>query len=382
MKPLEGLRVLDFAQFLSGPYAALRLADLGAEVIKVERPKSGDLCRSLVISDQKVGDDSLLFHTINRNKKSVTADLKDARDLDKVKALIATADVMIHNYRPGVMDRIGLGYDAVQAINPRLVYGEVSGYGTSGPWVGKPGQDLVVQAMTGMPWLSGNDGDAPVPAGFAVLDIACGNHLAQGIMAALIRRGTTGKGALVEVDLMSSSFDFQFEIFTSFLNGDGKMPKRSAVSNANATVAAPYGIYQCRDGFLALAMAPIATLAELLDCPDLTPMSDPDMWFSRRDEIKEILRGHLSTQVVRHWLDQLEPADIWCAEVMDWPKITETEGFDALDIVQEIAGPDGKSIRTTSCPIRIDGTRMRSGKGGPPLGADNELLSNGNNPAE
>ncbi|MCT8161291.1 CaiB/BaiF CoA transferase family protein [Pseudoruegeria sp. SHC-113] len=366
MKPLEGLRVLDFAQFLAGPMAALRLADLGAEVIKIERPGVGDLCRGLVIAGQKLGPDSLLFHTINRNKSSVAADLKDTGDLEKLKALIATADVMIHNFRPGVMARIGLDYDAVAALNPGIIYGEVSGYGRQGPWVAKPGQDLLVQALSGMAWLSGDGGDGPVPAGFAVLDITCGNHLVQGILAALLRRGTTGQGALVEVDLLSSAIDMQFELFTSYLNGDGAMPTRSAVSNANATVAAPYGLYACTDGHLALAMAPIDTLARLLDCPAILPFADDA--FARRDAIKAILRDHLASESVAHWLARLEPEDIWCAEVLDWPALTATEGFAALDMVQTVDAGEGQSLRTTRCPIRIDGATLTASRAAPALG--------------
>lgn len=370
MKPLEGLRVLDFAQFLAGPMAALRLADLGAEVIKIERPGVGDLCRSLVISDQKVGPDSLLFHTINRNKASVAADLKNPEDLAGIKDLLSTADVMIHNFRPGVMERIGLGWEDVRKSNPKLVYGAVTGYGTTGPWVKKPGQDLLVQSLSGMAWLSGNRDDPPVPAGFAVLDITCGNHLVQGIMAALLRREKTGRGGLVEVDLMSSAIDMQFELFTAFLNGDGAMSERSAVANANASVGAPYGIYACKDGYIAIAMAPIAKLAELLECPALVPFSDPGRAFSQRDEIKSVLRDFLREGDVGDWLERLEPADIWCARVLDWPELIETEGFAALDAVQTVTAPDGTAITTTRCPIRMDGQVMTSSVGGPALGAD------------
>ena len=370
MKPLEGLRVLDFAQFLAGPMAALRLADLGAEVIKVERPGTGDLCRSLVIADQKAGDDSLLFHTINRNKKSIAADLKLESDLERVKELITSADVLIHNFRPGVMERIGLDWETVRQINPKLVYGVVTGYGASGPWVEKPGQDLLIQSLTGMSWLSGDDDMPPVPAGFAVLDITCGNHLVQGIMAALLRRGQTGTGGLVEVDLMSSSIDMQFELFTAFLNGDGEMMRRCKISNANISVAAPYGIYKCRDGYLAIAMTPISTLAELLECEGLEPFADPAVALRLRDDIKAVLRDHLLTQTVRHWLDRLEPADIWCAEVLDWPSLVETDGFAALEMLQDIAMPDGSTATTTRCPIRIDGEDFKSTRGGPVLGAN------------
>lgn len=374
MNPLADIKVLDFAQFLAGPMAALRLADLGAEVVKIERPGVGDLCRSLVIQDQKVGSDSLLFHTINRNKKSVAADLKSPEDLEKVKDLIRDADVMIHNFRPGVMERIGLGWDDVRALNPKLVYGTVTGYGTTGPWVKKPGQDLLVQSMTGMPWLSGDADQPPVPAGFAALDITCGNHLVQGVLAALLRRERSGAGALVEVDLMTSSLDMQFELFTAFLNGDGEMVTRSAVSNANPSVGAPYGIYACSDGYLAIAMTPIQTLAELIDCNELEAYSDPAIALFRRDEIKAVLRDHLVGQTVQYWLDRLEPADIWCAPVMDWPEFIRTEGFAALDAVQDIEASDGTQIRTTRCPIRIDGTVMKSTKGGPALGADTQNI--------
>ena len=370
MKPLEGLRVLDFAQFLAGPMAALRLADLGAEVIKIERPGTGDLCRSLVISDQKVGSDSLLFHTINRNKSSVAADLKDPEDLERIRTLLASSDVMIHNFRPGVMERIGLGWEEVRKTNPKLVYGAVTGYGTTGPWVRKPGQDLLVQSLSGMAWLSGDRDTAPVPAGFAVLDITCGNHLVQGSMAALLRRERTGQGGLVEVDLMSSAIDMQFELFTAFLNGDGAMLERSAISNANASVGAPYGIYACRNGYIAIAMTPVAKLAELLDCPDLLPFSDPGLAFSRRDEIKDVLRDFLLHGNVGQWLAKLEPADIWCSRVLDWPELIETEGFAALDALQVVKAPDGTEIRTTRCPIRMDGHVMTSDVGGPALGAD------------
>ena len=155
-RPLKGLLVLDFSQFLAGPSCALRLADLGAEVIKIERPQGGDLSRSLYLADQAFAGDSALFHTINRNKKSFAADLKSATDLARVKALIQRADVMVHNFRPGVMDRLGLGFETVSTLNPRLVYAGITGYGTKGPWRDKPGQDLLVQALSGLAWLSGD----------------------------------------------------------------------------------------------------------------------------------------------------------------------------------------------------------------------------------
>ncbi len=371
--PLSGLRVLDFAQFLAGPVAALRLADLGAEVIKIERPQGGDLCRSMVVNDQRLDGDSLVFHTFNRGKKSVTADLKRPEDLADVRRLIETADVMIHNFRPGVMERIGLGYDAVETLNPRLVYGAVSGYGAEGPWKDKPGQDLLVQALSGIAWLNGNDGDGPVPTGFAMLDVATAGQLVQGILACLVRRGVSGRGGLVEVDLMSAAIDMTFEQFTCFLNDDSGQPRRHAQGNANPYQPAPYGVYRTADGHMALAMAPLAKLAELLACPEIAAFGQAQA-FARLNEIKSVVAGVLATQPTKHWLDILEPAGLWCAPVLDWPAFAATPGFAALDPVQVIRTEGGADAKTTRCPIRIDGRMLRNPVAAPALGADTDAV--------
>jgi crotonobetainyl-CoA:carnitine CoA-transferase CaiB-like acyl-CoA transferase len=157
--------------------------------------------------------------------------------------LLLKADVMIGNFRPGVMDKLGLGFDAVTALNPRIVYAEVTGYGNSGPWRDKPGQDLLVQSLSGLPYLNGDADQPPVPFGLAVADMFAGAHLVQGILAALVRRGVTGKGGRVEVSLLESTLDLQFEVLSTFLNDGGKQPVRSSVNNAHAYLGAPYGIY-------------------------------------------------------------------------------------------------------------------------------------------
>lgn len=195
MRPLDGLTVLDFSQFLAGPSAALRLADMGARVIKIERPNSGDLGRQLYISNLGIDGDSTLFHSINRNKQSFAADLKDESDRRVILRLIARADVMIQNFRPGVIDRLGLDYESVRGDNPRLVYAEVTGYGKKGLWREKPGQDLLAQSLSGLTWLNGNDGQPPMPMGLSVADLFAGAHLVQGILACLVRRGVTGTAA-------------------------------------------------------------------------------------------------------------------------------------------------------------------------------------------
>jgi CoA:oxalate CoA-transferase len=374
LRPLDGLLVIDFSQFLAGPAASLRLADLGARVIKIERPEGGDLGRQLYISDLDLDGDSTLFHSINRNKESFTADLKHDGQRDEVLSLLSKADVVIHNFRPGVMGRLGCDYDAVIKINPHVVYGEITGYGNAGPWRDKPGQDLLVQSLSGLPWLSGSADGPPVPFGLAVADLFTGAHLVQGILACLVRKGITGRGGRVEVSLMESMLDFQFEVLTTHLNDGGKLPERSAINNAHAYLGAPYGIYDTTDGHLALAMGSVTRLGELLDCPELGAYGDPACLFKQRDEIKKILADHLKTKRTSHWLAVLESADIWCADVLTMRLLVEHEGFKVLDMVQEVTRPGCATMRTLRCPIRLDGQLLKSGKGAPRLGADTENI--------
>ncbi len=373
MRPLEGLLVLDFSQFLAAPSCAMRLADLGARVIKVERPGVGELGRQLYISNLALEGDSTLFHSINRNKEGFAANLKDPDDIAKVKALIQKADVMIHNFRPGVMERIGLDYETVKTFNAKIVYGTVTGYGTEGPWRDKPGQDLLAQSMSGLTWLSGDATQGPVPMGLAIADMFAGAHLTQGILACLVRRGVTGKGGRVEVSLMESILDYQFEVLTTYLNDGGKQPKRSSVNNAHAYLGAPYGVYATKDGHMALAMGDLVKLGELLGL-DLSRYSDRKSWFAERDTIKATLREHLLSQTTAHWLSILEPADYWCAEVLDWEKLFAHEGFKTLQMIQNVELPSGATLKTTRCPIRIDGEILFSKKAAPKVGEDNERI--------
>lgn len=375
MKPLTNLLVLDFSQFLAGPAAAMRLADLGARVIKIERPLGGDICRQLYISNLGIEGESTLFHSINRNKEGYAADLKNPDHLEAVRRLIARADVLIENFRPGVMSKLGLDFEAVQKLNPRLVYGTVTGYGTIGPWVGKPGQDLLAQSMSGLAWLSGNADMPPTPMGLSVADLTASAHLVEGILACLVRRGVTGIGGRVEVNLMESILDLQFELITTHLNDGGAPPNRSAVNNAHAYLAAPYGIYATADGHLALAMGAVPKLGELLGCDALLEYTDPKTWFTQRDQIKMQLREHLASQPTSYWLSILEPADIWCAEVLDWARLRKTEGYRALDMEQEVHCPGGTPMQTLRCPIRIDGEIYKSKKGAPAVGQDTQKIA-------
>ena len=373
-KPLEGLTVLEFSQFLSGPYAGLRLADLGARVIKIERPDVGDLCRNLYISDTDLEGDSTLFHAINRNKESFAANLKNPNDLEVVKKLIEKADIITQNFRPGVIERIGLDYENVKKINSKIVYGTISGYGSDGPWSSLPGQDLLAQSRTGLVWLNGNGGEAPTPMGLAVADMLAGHTLVEGLLAAVIKRFRTNKGSHVETSLVEALLDFQFEVLTTYFNDGNRKPQRSSYNNAHAYLSAPYGIYKTTNGYIAIAMTPLPQLGELINLDSIKELHDQKEWFTKRDQIKKSIGDWIKKQTTEYWLSILEPADIWCAEVLDWEKMVKHEGFKILDMVQRIKRDDGLNIETLRCPIKIDGEIFKSDKAAPKIGNDNSNI--------
>lgn len=374
-KPLEGITVLEFCQYTAGPHAGLRLADLGARVIKVERPKYGDAGRQLATKSMWADGDSVLFHTLNRNKQSFVADLKRADDIELIKKLIAKVDVITHNFRPGTMQRLGLDYATVKQINPSLVYAEVSGYGEEGPWRSKPGQDLLAQAMSGLTWLSGNQQQVPTPFGSAVIDTLCGTHLVQGVLAALVRKRRTGQGAKVEVSLMESVVDFQFEGLTAYLNNPEFAPVRSVQSNAHAYLGAPYGVYQTSDGYIALAMGDLSQLNTVLNSAELEDYCHDELYFTARDEAKAIIANVLKRRPSAYWLSRLQRIGFWCSEVYDYPTLTKSAGYQALDMEQVVTRDKATQLRTTRCPIRINGQVIKSTKAAPRLGQDNGRVS-------
>jgi CoA:oxalate CoA-transferase len=376
MKPLQDILIVDLSQFLSAPSGTLRLADLGARVIKVERPETGDICRHLYVSNVILNGESSVFRAINRNKESFQADLKVEADKQQVLKLIEKADVLVHNFRPGVIERLGLDYETIKKINTSIIYGDISGYGSEGPWKGKPGQDLLVQSMSGLTWLNGKKSDGPIPVGLSIVDILSGAHLAQGIMAALIKRARTGLGSKVSISMLETILDFQFETITTFYHDGGQPTVRPESNCAHAYLGAPYGMYQTQSSYMSLAMGAIPVLGELLGCPELMEYQDKESWFTERNAIKKILANHLATNTTEHWLSILEPADIWCAKVMDWEELFAHEGFKVLDMIQKVKMGDGFEYETTRCPIKIDGKYLTSSLGSPDLGEHTQAIIN------
>lgn len=368
-KPLEGLTVLDFSQFLSGPSAALRLADLGARVIKIERPDGGDLCRRLYISNLQLDGDSTLFHSINRNKESAAFNLKEPGHMTQVYELIRRADVMIQNFRPGVIGKLGLHYEAVKRLNPRIVYGTVTGYGEQGPWAGKPGQDLLVQSLSGLTWLNGNAPGRepyPTPFGLAVTDMMAGAHLVQGILACLARRGITNEGGLVEVSLLESTLDLQAVRLSDDVNYDIS-GRRSGGSPEVVS-----GIYATKDGYIALADVSATKLGQLLVCPDQADCAGKQEETVGRGEVN-IHAGFLA-RPTSEWLEALQMAGIACTDVFTWTGLAAHDGFKTLDMIQQITRAGGTTMLTTRCPIRIDGELLLSGRGAPRIGEHTDSI--------
>jgi CoA:oxalate CoA-transferase len=353
--PLDGTVVLDFSQFLAGPVAALRLADLGARVIKVERPVTGEIGRTLAFAGRWIDGDTASFHAMNRNKEAVVADLKDPADLERVKDLARRADVLIHNFRPGVMERLGLDHRTVAELNPALVYASASGYGAEGPWAHRPGQDLLAQSVSAMPWVSAS-GDRPVPVGLALADHLLSCHIAQGVVALLVRRARTGRGGLVETSLLEGMLDLQLVRLTDQLS-------ETTAIDAEAAEFPVSGVFPTQDGWLALTAAP-DRLARLLATSATSPT-----------ELPALLRDRTTEE----WLRLLDADGVWCSPVLSLEELLVHDAFRAVAMTQTVERPPrepgGSPVRvtTTRSPLRVDGETLLGRRGSPRLGAQGRV---------
>ncbi|MFD7073005.1 CaiB/BaiF CoA transferase family protein [Nocardioides sp. NPDC059952] len=379
--PLAGTVVLDFSQFLAGPVAALRLADLGARVIKVERPRTGEIGRTLAFAGRSAAGDTLSFHAMNRNKEAVVADLKDPDDLDRVKDLVARADVLIENFRPGVMERIGLDYESVRELNPALVYASASGYGDTGPWASRPGQDLLAQAVSGATWLAG--ADRPMTIGLSLADHLMSCHLAEGVTALLVRRARTGRGGLVETSLLEGMLDLQATLLTRREGEDMAASPRPT----SAWTAA--GVFASKDGYVALSGAPLDELATMLDDAELARLAATG---GEEDEppnqVSDLIAAALGRDTTAAWLDALDAkngSSGWLAPVRTLEELLASPEFAALEMTQEVErsapepGGTPVTLTTTRSPIRVDGEILRHRRGAPRLG-EHGILREGADP--
>ncbi|HRP33755.1 MAG TPA: CaiB/BaiF CoA-transferase family protein, partial [Agriterribacter sp.] len=266
----------------------------------------------------------------------------------------------------------GLGYEMVKKINPAIVYTQISGYGEEGPWKKKPGQDLLLQSLSGLAYTTGSYNDPPTPLGLGIGDYLCGNQAVQFIIAALIKARRTGEGSFLQLSLLESLIDFQFEFLTTFFQS-GRIPQRAAYNNANPLLSAPYGIYKTSDGFLAIAMMPLEKLNQLLQCMGLSSFKEEDA-FSKRDTIKITIARCIETQSNQYWLRKAEELDLWIMPVFNWKEMKSAAGYKSLDMEQEIALENGRRFITTRCPIRINKKILKSDKAAPAIGADNKKI--------
>ncbi|CAN5347037.1 CoA transferase [soil metagenome] len=364
MQALDSIRILDFTQMMLGPFATQLLADLGADVIKVERPE-GEWERGLALQGGYVQGQSAAFLAMNRNKRSLTADLKDASDRAMLLDLVATCDVVVENFRPGVMERLGLGYDDLRAVKPDLIYASGSGWGRDTPFSkeNRPGQDLLIQSMSGIADSTGRSIDPPTPAGTAIIDHATALTLANAILAAIVARSVHGIGQRVEVDLYSTAIAMQCQEISSFVN-QAEDYTRSTTGIAQSWLSAPYGIYRATDGWIAIAMADITILGELLEAPPLTAL---DPWLDR-DEVKLVLEELVGRQSVAHWLEVLLAAGIWSARVRSTREaVDELRELDS-DLLVTVAGPEGQPIELVGCAIRMSATPWQQRLAPPRIG--------------
>ncbi|MEA3163563.1 MAG: hypothetical protein QOE88_1381 [Verrucomicrobiota bacterium] len=371
---LAGIRILDFSQMMMGPWATQLLGDLGADVIKVERPKVGEWERSLAAMGQLLNGDSPFFLSMNRNKRSLTLDLKHPEAGPIVDRLITTVDVVVENFRPGVMERLGFGFERLSELNARLVYCSASGYGSRGPYVKRPGQDLLIQALSGLAANTGRASDPPTPIGTSICDAMAAMMVACGILAALQARTHTGKGQKVEVDLLSTALAAQCQEAVVHLNNFPRW-ERSAAGITQPWIGAPYGIYPTSDGHLALAMNSLRVLGELLDLPDVALYEgNPRGAFTDRDTIKRRLEERLLTRTTNEWLELMATRDIWCAPVKDFEAIFNDPQVAAAEIVTTVEQPNIGPLKVIRAPITLSGTPATVRRPSPKVGEHNQEI--------
>jgi len=369
---LKGLKIISFAQIAQGPHATQLLGDMGAEVIKVERRGSGEWMRQWSQNNCFLDGESTSFLSLNRNKKSFTLDLKKQKGKEIARQLVKEGDVVVENFRPGVMERLGLGYQDLSEINPSIIYCSSSGYGTEGPYRDRPGQDLLAQAMSGLMSITGNKEGLPMPAGVAISDWMASGLMVAGILAALHHREKTGEGQKVEVNLLDALLDMQAQEAVTYLNS-GATPQRGERNIGHVYHEAPYGVYETKDGYIALSLSPLKDLGELLELPELgEKYSTTEDAIKNRDEIARQINGQLSDKPTSHWVNLFLDKDLWCAPVQDYDEVFNDPQVKANEMVVDIDHPVIGEFKATGVPINMNKSDCTVEKPPPMLGEHNE----------
>ncbi len=351
--PLEGVRVADFSQLVQGPSATQFLGDLGADVIKIE-PRAGDWQRNWSIYDQYINGQSVSFLAFNRAKRSITLNLKDPRGKQAALRIIKSSDVLVENFRPGVMDRLGLGYAELEKVHPPLIYCASCGWGQDGPYKTRPGQDLLAQSVAGVLTLNGTADDPPVPVGMGVADLTAALHITIGVLAALHRRNETGEGQRVDVNLLDSIMSLATQELTVYLN-TGIEPRRSAAGLGHPYVGAPMGVYKTKDGYVAIAMMPIGKIAELVGVEGFAG-NDSRNVIENRDEVKRLLEPGFANKTTAELIDIFMAADIWAAPVNHFPDVERDPQVAHNETLISFEHPVAGKFRTVGPPVKFSRT--------------------------
>lgn len=370
--------MLEFGQIAAGPFAGSLLADLGADVVKVERPDGGDGMRVWPpISKTSQGSYSENFASVNRNKRSITADMKSAKDLAHLKALAAKADILLENFRPGVLDRLGLGYEALAALNPGLVYCSISGYGQEGPYAQKGAFDVTVQAMSGLMSVTGEEGAPPVKAGVPVGDFGAGLYAVVCILAAVHKRHATGLGARIDCSMLGGLLGMA-ALQTSEFFGTGQVPKRLGSAHPRN---APYKAFKASDDYFVIAAGNDKlwqTVCELVGLPELAEAPDFKTQLDRaRNQTK--MNTYLDPVFVQksasEWLVLFDKAGVPCAPINNYADILSDPHVKAMQWVQPIDLPNGATTQTVAFPMRLEGVDLLQIKAPPHLGEHNDEVN-------
>ncbi len=369
---LQNIRIVSFNHYLMGPLGVQLLADLGADVIAVEslagawHRQWGGACRS-------VDGQSVLFLAANRNKRSLALNLKSSAGIEVARRILKSADVLAENFRPGVMTKLGLSYEELRAENPRLIYASASGFGQSGPYAHRPGQDLLIQALSGLAEITGDTKDRARAVGVSVADHHGATILAMGVLAALVARNQTGRGCRVDVDLLSAALDLQTESITCYFNGPRPTSVNQPSNIASWYHPAPYGIYATSDGHMAISLTSLDKLATVLDVPKLASFSTEEA-FSQREEIAALIATVLNKRKNADWLKVLGDSEIWHAPVNDYEAVKENPQVQHNESIVTIPGATGTPITLVRHPVRYDGEVPPIRLPPQPLGAQTEQI--------
>jgi crotonobetainyl-CoA:carnitine CoA-transferase CaiB-like acyl-CoA transferase len=378
-RALDGIRVLDLTQVMAGPFCTMQLGDLGADVIKIE-PPAGDLSRSMGGTQLRMkGGDSAPFFALNRNKRSMVLDLKADVGRRAFLELAASADVIVESFRPGVVARLGIGYDVVAARNPRVIYASISGFGQAGPYADRPGFDLIAQGLSGVVSVTGEHGGVPVKAGVPIADLAAGMYAVNAILAALVARQTTGRGQLVETSLFEAALSLAVWESTEYW-ATGEAPR--AMGSAHR-LSAPYQVFRTSDGFMTLAaltqdqwkrLCGVLRRESLSNDPRFATNADR---MNHRPELVSEIETALAGATTAEWVQRFDEAGVPAGPIHDYAQVFADPHTRDRGMIQKVSHPVEGTISTLGFPIRMSETPPEVRRHPPLLGEHTEEILRG-----